>query len=79
MYMEEKDGEEKGRLPNLGTILMIEDFLKKQKKAVSVAGIRKKLPKQVMHQTLKIALSYLWESKKIEYTPDGIKWVFEER
>ena len=70
--------EEKVRQPNLGTILMVESFLKKQKAPVSVPDIKRGLPKQVMHQTLKIVLSYLWNSKKIEYTPDGIKWVFNE-
>ena len=70
---------ENGRLPNLGTILMVEEFLIRQRKAVSIADIRRGLSKQVIHQTLKIILSYLWQSKKIEYTPEGIKWNFKAR
>jgi len=69
----------KERQPNLGTILMIENFLKKQSAPISVPQIKKGLPKQVMHQTLKIILQYLWDSKKIEYTPDGIKYIFEAK
>ena len=67
-----------GRLPNLGTILMVEDVIKKQK-TTTIPKIKNSLKKQVMHQTLKIILTYLWESKKIEYTPRGIEWIFKER
>ncbi len=62
-------------MPTLATILMVEDLLKHQSKPISLSNIRKKLPKQVMHQTLKVILSYLWQSKKIEYTPEGIRWI----
>ena len=65
-----------GRFPNLGSILMVEEILKKADSAVSIAEIKRRLPKKIMHQTLKIILAYLWESRKIEYTPEGIKWVF---
>jgi len=67
------------RLPNLGTILMVEDFLKKQKKPISTADIRNNLPKKVMHQTLKIILQYLIDSRKISYDLHGIKWIFDEK
>ncbi len=67
------------RSPNLATIRMVESFLKSQKQPVSIPSLKKGIPKQVMHQTLKLILQYLWESKKIEYTPEGIIWVFEER
>ncbi|RLE38480.1 hypothetical protein DRJ17_03835 [Candidatus Woesearchaeota archaeon] len=56
---------------------MVEDVLKKCKyKSVKMSELKKLLPKQVMHPTLKIVLDYLWESGKIEYTPDGIRWIF---
>lgn len=61
------------RMPNLATILMVEKTLKRSLRAVSIPQLKKILPRQVMHQTLKITLAYLWKSKKIEYTPDGIK------
>jgi hypothetical protein len=67
------------RMPNLSTILMIEDIMKKSKSPISIPELKNAVPKMVMHQTLKIALAYLWESKKIEYTPQGIRWIFEKR
>ncbi|MEA3379179.1 MAG: hypothetical protein U9Q69_06125 [Nanoarchaeota archaeon] len=67
------------RYPNLNTVLMVEDFLKKQRHMpISIAELRKKLPKQVMHQTLKIILEYLWKSGKIIYGPKGIQWIYAE-
>jgi hypothetical protein len=68
-----------GRLPNLGTILMVERVLQKSKKEMIIPDIKRALPKKVMHQTLKIIISYLYDSKKIEVTPEGIRWVFKER
>ena len=77
--MSKKDRVKHSRLPNLSTIIMVEDFLKETDKEVSLPEIKIGLKKQVMHQTLKIVLEYLWKGKKIEYTPKGIKWTFEER
>ena len=66
------------RYPNLSTVLMVEDFLKEnQDKPLTLAQIRKKLPKQVMHQTLKIILEYLYRSGKIIYGPKGIQWIYQ--
>ena len=68
--MIEKRKNEVLRYPNLNTVLMVEDFLKKHRDMpISVAELRRKLPKQVMHQTLKIILEYLWKSGKIIYGP----------
>jgi len=65
------------RQPNLGTILMVEEFLQNQKNMpIKLSEIKEKLPKQVMHQTLKVILEYLWKSGKISYGPNGIEWVF---
>ena len=66
------------RSPNLSTILMVEDTLKHSHSAVSRPELKKKLPKQVMHQTLDVILHYLWKSGKIAYTPKGIAWIFTE-
>lgn len=64
------------RMPNLGTILMVEEFLQKHANSpLKVSEIKEQLPKQVMHQTLKIIFEYLWKSGKIAYGPDGIEWV----
>jgi len=67
------------RYPNLNTVLMVEDFLKKHRDLpISISELRKKLPKQVMHQTLKIILEYLWKSGKIIYGPKGVQWIYSE-
>ena len=67
------------RYPNLQTVLMVEDFLKQhQDMPIRMSDLRKQLPKQVMHQTLKIILEYLWQSGKIIYGPKGIQWIYAE-
>ena len=41
--------------PNLNTVLMVEEILKKMNESViTLAELKKKLPKQVNHNTLKI-------------------------
>jgi len=67
------------RYPNLNTVLMVEDFLKEHRDMpISLAELRKKLPRQVMHQTLKLILEYLWKSGKIIYGPKGVQWIYSE-
>ena len=67
------------RYPNLNTVLMVEDYLKKHRDIpIEFSELKKKLPKQVMHQTLKIILVYLWKSGKIIYGPRGIQWIYSE-
>jgi len=76
--IEEKNHSVK-RYPNLNTVLMVEEFLKKNRdKPMQISEIKKRLPKQVMHQTLKIILEYLWKSGKIIYGPKGIQWIYSE-
>ena len=71
---------EKGkRYPNLNTVLMVENFLKSNRDLpIKVTEIKKKLPKQIMHQTLSVILEYLWKSGKIIYGPRGIQWIYAE-
>ncbi len=67
------------RYPNLSTVLMVEEFLKKHRDApMRISILRAKLPKQVMHQTLKLILEYLWRSGKIIYGPRGLQWIYSE-
>ncbi|MFH1055020.1 MAG: hypothetical protein V1744_02875 [Candidatus Altiarchaeota archaeon] len=42
---------------------------------VSIADLKKKLPKQVNHNTLKVILEYLEVSNKIAVTMKGITWI----
>ncbi|HQJ56427.1 MAG TPA: hypothetical protein PLH46_02175 [Caldisericia bacterium] len=65
--------------PTLNTILMVEDTLKNSKQkfkkdVLSVAELKKKLPRKVNHITLMTILDYLEKSKKINVTLKGISW-----
>lgn len=65
------------RYPNLNTVIMVEDFLMENRDLpMKISDIKKKLPKQVMHQTLQVILEYLWRSGKIIYGPKGIQWIY---
>ena len=67
------------RYPNLNTVLMVEDILEKNRDIpIKFSELRKKLPRQIMHQTLKLILLYLWKSGKIIYGPKGIQWIYSE-
>ncbi|HLC76840.1 MAG TPA: hypothetical protein VJH04_01410 [archaeon] len=62
--------------PTLNTVLMVEDTLKNMNESVvTVAELKRKLPKQVNHNTLKVILEYLEESNKILVTMKGITWI----
>ena len=74
-----KENNKEKRYPNLNTVLMVEDFLKKHRDVpVKISELRKKLPRQVMHQTLKVILEYLWRSGKIIFGPKGVQWIYSE-
>lgn len=64
--------------PNLNTILMVENILKKGE-LITFAQLKKSLPRQVMHQTLIQILDYLQLSGKIVIGAKGILWIFTER
>ena len=62
--------------PTLNTVLMVEQTLKNiNDSIVTIAELKKKLPKQVNHNTLKIILEYLEESNKIAVSLKGITWI----
>ncbi|MFC1647844.1 hypothetical protein ACFL1B_00310 [Nanoarchaeota archaeon] len=42
---------------------------------VTVADLKRKLPKQVNHNMLKVILQYLEESNKIAVSMQGITWI----
>lgn len=67
------------RYPNLTTVIMVENFLKEHgDMPIQISELKKELPKQVMHQTLKTILEYLWKSGKIIYGPRGVQWIYSE-
>ncbi len=62
--------------PTLNTVLMVEDALKNMDESViTIAELKRMLPKQVNHNTLKVILEYLEESNKIIVTMRGITWI----
>jgi len=66
--------------PNLNTVLMVEEFLKKNSdKPMKISQIKEGLPKKIMHQTLLQILNYLQVSGKIIIGTKGVLWIFTER
>ncbi len=62
--------------PNLNTVIMVENTLKNMEESViTVAELKRKLPRQVNHNTLKVILEYLELSNKIVVTIRGITWI----
>ncbi len=62
--------------PTLNTVLMVEEILKNMNESViTIAELKRKLPKQVNHNTLMIILDYLEKSNKIAVTLKGITWI----
>ena len=62
--------------PNLNTVIMVENILKNMDESViRVAELKRKLPRQVNHNTLKVILEYLEISNKIVVTMRGITWI----
>lgn len=65
--------------PTLNTVLMVEQVLKNAKEIISVAELKRRLPKKVMHNTILQILNYLQFSGKIIIGTKGILWIFAER
>lgn len=62
--------------PTLNTILMVEDTLKNSPNSVvTIAELKKMLPRQVNHNTLMVILDYLEQSNKIAVGLKGITWI----
>jgi len=62
--------------PTLNTVLMVEDVLKNMNESIiTIAELKRKLPKQVNHNTLMIILDYLEKSNKIAVSLKGITWI----
>lgn len=62
--------------PTLNTVIMVEHALQNtQDSVITVAELKRQLPKQVNHNTLMTILSYLEESNKIAVSLKGITWI----
>lgn len=63
--------------PSLNTVIMVEDVLRKMDDSVmKVSELKRKLPRQVNHNTLMAILYYLEESNKIAVSLKGVTWIF---
>lgn len=62
--------------PTLETVQMVEETINKAKQVITLAELKRRLPRKVNHNTLKVILTYLQKSGKIEFTPDGMVWIF---
>ena len=62
--------------PTLNTVIMVENTLKNAKESViTIAELKRKLPRQVNHNTLMAILEYLERNNKIAATLRGITWI----
>ena len=77
MQMEKK--EKAMHSPTLNTVLMVESVLKEAGEVLTIAEIKRRLPKKVMHQTLIQILDYLQVSGKVIIGTKGVLWVYTER
>lgn len=62
--------------PTLETVQMVEETIKEAKEVLSIAELKRRLPRKVNHNTIKVILTYLQKSGKIEFTSDGVVWIF---
>ena len=69
-------GYKEQRSPTLNTVLMIEEILMNIHEVITIAELKRKLPKQVMHQTLMKIIDYLEYSGKIIWYKDKVLWAF---
>ena len=58
---------------------MVEKTLKEAGEVLTLAELKRRLPKKIMHQTLISILDYLQVSGKIIIGTKGILWVYTER
>ena len=62
--------------PTLNTIIMVENTLKSNPEStISVPELKRRLPKQVNHNTLMVILEYIEKSNKIAVGLKGITWI----
>lgn len=63
--------------PNLGTVLMVESFIKEHDGKYKKKKLWESLPKKMMYQTFCLILDYLSYSRKISIDAEGkIGWIY---
>jgi hypothetical protein len=64
--------------PQLDTVLMVEEFIKKHSGEFNKKKIWENLPKKMMYQTYNVIFNYLNDSKKIAKDKKGnIAWIWD--
>ena len=64
--------------PRLDTVLMVEEVLKNAEVAISKNELLRRLPKQVMRQTLNVIMDYLEDKGMIMIGEKGILWIYND-
>ena len=64
--------------PRLDTMLMVENTLKNARLTVSKNELMRRLPKQIMRQTLNVILNYLECRGMIMMGEKGVLWIHNE-
>ena len=65
------------RYPRLNTILMVEEFIKKNDGEFRKKALWESLPKKMMYQTFSVIIDYLLFSHKISVDAEGkIGWIY---
>lgn len=65
--------------PTLNTVLMVEKVLQDNSdRIITVAELKKMLPKQVNHNTLMNIIYYLDKSNKIAFNAKGMMWIVND-
>ncbi|MBU2638728.1 MAG: hypothetical protein KJ955_07180 [Nanoarchaeota archaeon] len=65
------------RYPRLDTVLMVENFIKKNDGHYKKRKLWESLPKKMMYQTFCVVIDYLLHSGKISIDAEGkIGWIF---
>lgn len=64
--------------PNLKTVLVIEKTLQEADTVITKSELKRRLPTQIMHQTLNLILDYLEKSGKIMVGSKGITWIYND-
>ncbi len=63
--------------PQLDTVLMVEEFIKKYDGEYKKRALWENLPKKMMYQTFCVIIDYLLYSRKISIDAEGkIGWIF---
>jgi len=63
--------------PQLDTVLMVEDFIKKNSGEYKKRNLWETLPKKMMYQTFCVIFDYLFFSRKISVDAEGkIGWTY---